>query len=77
MLRISAASCIGQGLDPVVAWSALTDTAARIAGVETRVGRLAAGLDADLVLWSGHPLDLGSRPATVIVDGQMLVGGAQ
>jgi hypothetical protein len=77
LLRLSAASCVGQGLDPAVALSALTDTAARIAGVDKKVGKLAAGMDADLVLWSGHPLDLASRAETVIVDGQILVGGAR
>ena len=77
LLRLSAAACVGQGLDPNVARSALTDTAARIAGVERHVGRLAAGLDADLVLWSGDPLDLASRPETVIVDGHVMVGGGQ
>jgi len=77
LLRFSAASCVGQGLDPAVAWSALTDGAARIAGVDKQVGRLAVGMDADLVLWSGDPLDLASRAETVIVDGRIVVGGSQ
>lgn len=68
-LRLSAALCVREGLDPLTAWSALTDGAARIAGVAARAGRLERGLDADFVLWSGNPLDLSSRPVAVFVDG--------
>ena len=47
------------------------------AGVDKQVGRLAVGMDADLVLWSGEPLDLASRAETVIVDGRIVAGGSQ
>jgi imidazolonepropionase-like amidohydrolase len=77
-LRISAAMCMRAGLDATAAWSALTAGAARAAGVEERVGRLASGLDADFVLWSGNPLDLQSRPEAVFVDGlRVWQGGAR
>jgi len=68
-LRLSASLCLRAGLDPAAAWSALTSGAAAVAGVQTRVGRLERGLDADFVLWSGNPLDLSSRPVAVFVDG--------
>jgi imidazolonepropionase-like amidohydrolase len=68
-LRLSAALCVQAGLDPALAWSALTSGAAAAAGVGQRTGRLERGLDADFVLWSGDPLDLGSRPVAVFVDG--------
>jgi imidazolonepropionase-like amidohydrolase len=66
---------VREGLDPVTAWKALTSDAARIAGVADRVGRLAAGLDADFVLWSGDPLDLTSSVEAVFVDGVQVHGG--
>jgi cytosine/adenosine deaminase-related metal-dependent hydrolase len=76
-LRFSAAACVRAGLDRDVAWSALSARAAEIAGVSDRVGRLARGLDADVVLWSGHPLDLASRVEAVLVDGLLVAGGAR
>jgi hypothetical protein len=69
-LRTSAAMCVREGLDRAVAWRALTSDAARIVGAEARVGTLAAGSDADLVLWSGDPLDLSSSVVAVYVDGK-------
>jgi Amidohydrolase family len=76
-LRFNAAACVRAGLDRQTALDALTDTAARIAGVGDRVGRIAPGMDADLVLWSGDPLDLGSRVETVLVDGETVAGGGR
>lgn len=76
-LRISAALCVRAGVDPAVAWNSLTTTAAGIAGAGGRVGRLAAGYDADFVLWSGDPLDLSSRVLAVYVDGRLAYRGNQ
>jgi imidazolonepropionase-like amidohydrolase len=69
-LRLSAALCLREGLERKQAWAALSSQAAAIAGVGERVGRIEKGLDADLVLWSGDPLDLKSRVEAVYVDGQ-------
>jgi imidazolonepropionase-like amidohydrolase len=69
-LRTSAAMCVREGLDRAVAWRALTSDAARIVGAEVRLGTLAAGSDADVVLWSGDPLDLSSSVVAVYIDGK-------
>ena len=69
-LRLSAALCLREGLERKLAWRALSSQAAELAGVNERVGRLEKGLDADIVLWSGDPLDLKSRVEAVFVDGQ-------
>jgi imidazolonepropionase-like amidohydrolase len=71
VLRTGAAMCVREGLDRAAAWRALTSDAARIAGAEDRIGSLTKGLDADIVLWSGDPLDLASRAEAVYVDGQL------
>ncbi len=68
-MRLSAAMCVREGLDPQAAWNALTADAARIVGADDRVGRIERGLDADVVLWSGNPLDLGSRVEAVYIGG--------
>ncbi len=61
------------GLDPQSALSMVTSHAAVSCGMGERVGRVAAGLDADLVLWSGDPLDPASRPLLVLIDGRIAV----
>jgi imidazolonepropionase-like amidohydrolase len=68
-LRLSAVLCTRAGLDRQAAWRALTADAARIAGAGDRLGRIERGLEADLVLWSGDPLDLSSRAMTVVANG--------
>jgi imidazolonepropionase-like amidohydrolase len=68
-LRFSAVLCVRAGLDRQAAWRALTADAARIAGVDDRLGRIERGLEADLVLWSGDPFDLASRAEIVISNG--------
>ena len=70
-LRLTAARCVRAGMDPGVALAGLTSTGAGIAGAGDRVGSLAPGKDADLVLWSGHPLDLSSSVAAVYVGGEL------
>jgi imidazolonepropionase-like amidohydrolase len=47
----------------------MTSTAAAIAGIDDRVGALEAGRDADVVLWTGDPLDVASTVRRVLIDG--------
>lgn len=65
-----ATLAVKEGLDRDEALRALTINPARISGVDGRVGSLAVGKDADLVLWSGDPLDVMSRALTVFVGGR-------
>jgi imidazolonepropionase-like amidohydrolase len=76
-LRLAAAACMRAGLGRDAAWRALTVDAARIAGVHERIGQLQAGMDADMVVWSGDSLDLASRVVAVYVDGELVHGGAE
>ncbi len=69
VLRLTAAMCVREGLAQDAAWAMLTRDAAQIAGVDGSVGTIAAGRDADLVLWSGNPLELSSTVVAVYVDG--------
>lgn len=60
-LRLTAALAVRYGLAPERALDALGRGAARALGADERVGTLAPGKDADLVLLDGPPLDLSSR----------------
>ncbi len=71
-MRLTAALCVRAGMNRQLAWQGLTENAAKIAGVEARTGRIERGLDADLCLWSGDPLDLGSRAVTLVVGGVLV-----
>lgn len=68
-LRLAAAACVRQGLDAGAAWEALTVHPANLGGARGRVGALAPGFDADLVLWNGHPMELTSAVLRVWIDG--------
>ncbi|OAX43849.1 hypothetical protein K503DRAFT_765464 [Rhizopogon vinicolor AM-OR11-026] len=57
------------GLDPALALLSVTHTPAMAMGMGHRVGMLKAGYDADIVIWSSHPLSLASTPTQVYIDG--------
>ena len=62
-LPLLASYAVSQGLSPDVALRALTSGAARMLRIDQRVGTLAAGLDGDVLLLDGSPLD----PATSVL----------
>ncbi|MCA8972553.1 MAG: amidohydrolase family protein, partial [Planctomycetes bacterium] len=64
-----AAFAVRGGLSREAALAAITSVPAKILGVDDRVGSIAPGKDADVVVWSGHPLGLGSRAEHVFVNG--------
>jgi imidazolonepropionase-like amidohydrolase len=64
-----AALSVKHGLDRDTALRALTINPARIVGVADRLGSIEPGKDADLVIWSGDPLDVLSRVTRALIDG--------
>jgi imidazolonepropionase-like amidohydrolase len=65
-----ATLAVKEGLDPVTALRAVTIHPAQIIGCADRIGSLAPGRDADVVIWSGDPLDVMSRAERAYVNGQ-------
>ncbi|MGQ0836982.1 amidohydrolase [Actinokineospora sp.] len=61
---------VKDGLDEETGLRSITVNPARMLGLDDRVGALKPGLDADLVIWSGDPLDVMSRAMRVFVDGR-------
>lgn len=51
------------------AWNMVTINPAKMLHIDHRVGSIRVGKDADLVLWSGHPMSMGSRVKFTWVDG--------
>lgn len=68
-LRLTALQAHAAGLSEARALSAMTSAPAKILGVDNRVGRLASGLDADLVILTGHPFDVRTQVKRVYVSG--------
>lgn len=65
-----ATLAVKEGLDRATAIRALTLNPAEILGLDDRVGALRPGLDGDVVIWSGDPLDVMSRALRVFVNGR-------
>lgn len=57
------------GLPLELALASVTTAPADIAGLSHRLGSLSPGMDADVVLWDSHPMQLGSTPVAVWIDG--------
>jgi len=68
-LAVRAARAVGYGLDANAALLAMTGGAARLLGVDKEIGRLESGLQADLVVWSDHPLAPNAQVERVFVGG--------
>ncbi len=71
LLRIALMLAVNAGMDKWNALSAVTSVPAHIAGMENRLGSVAVGKDADCVLWSGDPLDIGTQVQAVFVNGAL------
>jgi imidazolonepropionase-like amidohydrolase len=69
-LRDVLAYAVARGLSPTNAVRLVTGDAAKLLGVESRVGAIAVGKDADLVLFTGEPFGEGSSIRAVFVGGE-------
>ncbi|MFC5822900.1 amidohydrolase [Nonomuraea insulae] len=65
-----ATLAVKEGLDRDAALRSITVNPARIMGLDDRVGALRPGLDGDVVIWSGDPLDVMSRALKVFISGR-------
>ena len=68
-VREAAGLAVASGLPYAEALKALTVNPARIFGIADHYGSMAPGLDADLVIWNGDPLEPSSAPELVLVKG--------
>lgn len=72
-LPLGAAWAVRHGLDPADALRAMTATPARLLRMETKIGAIERGRDADLVVFDGDPFAPSSRVKWVLVEGKIVV----
>lgn len=65
-----ATLAIKEGLDRRTALESITINPAKVMGVADRIGSLSEGKDADVVIWSGDPLDVMQRAMKVWIGGK-------
>lgn len=64
-----AGNAVANGLPWQAGLASLTTAPAKIYGIDKRVGSIKAGMQADVVVWSGDPLEVMEAPTNVIING--------
>lgn len=65
-----AGNAVANGLPHEAGIAAITAGPAEIWGLDGALGTIQSGKMADLVIWDGDPLEVTSRPSTVIINGE-------
>lgn len=69
-LALCGAIAAKNGMSEYDALRSITAYPAEICGLGDRVGKIAVGFDADIVIWNASPLDIMSKPVKVFCDGK-------
>ena len=72
VVLFEAALAAARGLTPDEALAAITIDAARILGIDRRVGSLEPGKDGDIALFDGDPFEYTTHVTGVVIDGQVM-----
>ncbi|MFT5256637.1 MAG: imidazolonepropionase-like amidohydrolase [Arenicella sp.] len=60
------------GMSELEAWKTVTINPAKLLHIDDKVGSIKEGKDADVVLWSHHPMSIYAKAEKTIVDGKVL-----
>ncbi|MGL5257250.1 MAG: amidohydrolase [Proteocatella sp.] len=71
-LNFCAAMAMKAGMDEFEALKAITINPAETLNIDHMKGQLKEGLDADIVLWDSHPLDIQSKVERVYIRGELV-----
>jgi len=71
-LPVCAALAVREGMEYGDALRAITFNPAKICGIDSRVGSIEAGKDADLTVFRCDPLSLSAKPSLVIAGGKIV-----
>lgn len=69
-LTLSAAMAVKNGMDKYKALEGITSSAAKNCRIDNRVGTLTVGKDADIAVFSMHPLDFEAAVRYTFIDGK-------
>jgi len=69
-LGLTALYAVQQGMSPEAALDALTASPAKMFGLGERIGSIRPGLDGDLVIFDGYPLDAATSVRRVLINGE-------
>ncbi|WP_029067810.1 amidohydrolase [Jonesia quinghaiensis] len=72
LLITQGSMAVREGAPRQTVLEALTINPARFLGLDDRIGSLEPGKDADVVVWSGDPLDVHQRVEHVVIDGDLV-----
>lgn len=59
------------GMSELDAWNTVTINPAKLMHIDDRVGSIKVGKDADVVLWSGHPMSIYTKAEKTIIEGKV------
>lgn len=71
-LALCGAMAVREGMDEDDALRAITINAAKVTGIDHRVGSIEKGKDADIAIFDGHPFELRSKAVTTIINGKVI-----
>ncbi|MDE7428654.1 MAG: amidohydrolase [Lachnospiraceae bacterium] len=71
-LPICAGLAVKAGMSPEEGLRSITINAAKICGVEERVGSLVPGKDADIAVFTGNPMEVFTRTCYTIIEGEIV-----
>lgn len=71
-LSLCAALAVREGMEEEDALKAITIHAAEIVGIDSCVGSLEVGKDADIIIFDGHPFELKSKVIFTIINGTVV-----
>lgn len=71
-LPLCAGLAVKAGLDRMAAFRAITIDAARICGIADRIGSLEKGKDADISIFDGNPMEIGTETLYTIIGGEVV-----
>lgn len=72
VVLFEAAIAAANGLDPRHALASITIDAARILGIDDKVGSLAVGKDGDIALFDGDPFEFSTHCVGVVIEGRIV-----
>jgi imidazolonepropionase-like amidohydrolase len=77
LIRQNAGNAVANGLPWEAGLAAITSAPAAIIGVGERLGQIAPGMEADLVVWDGDPLELSTFADVVVIAGKEVPLGSR